>query len=263
MPIIVTCACGRKLKAPDGLKGRRIQCPACKGSLLVDEVPDAPIEISAPAEAQQPIETVAPSRCASCGMVVEGAFGDGPVRCPDCLEGKAEDDVEAAAKRREAKARLARIKEELQEQQAKQPERFVPPNAGLVKTRGDAPTIVRRKGDRETMVRQPPSAETIPIPKEESEPLELVAPPPAPAPPTVPAPVPPEMPEPVAPPPPAVAPRPSRLLAAAGMTALAAILFCAGFYGVLPAAMVKAASFGAVALCAGATFVLVTEAGRK
>lgn len=110
----------------------------------------------------------------------------------------------------------------------------------------------------------PPPAETIPIPKEDSEPLELAAPPPPSAPPTVPAPVPPEPVEAPPPPaPPAPTPRPSRLLAAAGLTAFAAILFCAGFYGALPAGLVKAASFGAVALCAAATFVLVAEAGRK
>jgi RsiW-degrading membrane proteinase PrsW (M82 family) len=40
MPISITCpGCGRRLKAPDSLAGRRLPCPACKSQLVVPQPP--------------------------------------------------------------------------------------------------------------------------------------------------------------------------------------------------------------------------------
>ena len=41
MPLIVACACGKKLKAPDHLAGKKIRCPACQASLTI---PDAEVQ---------------------------------------------------------------------------------------------------------------------------------------------------------------------------------------------------------------------------
>ncbi len=54
MPISVTCpSCGSKIKAPDGLAGRRANCPKCK----------APINVPAANGSQEPAQP--PSRAAA------------------------------------------------------------------------------------------------------------------------------------------------------------------------------------------------------
>ena len=37
MPIPVTCACGKKLNAPDTLAGKRAKCPTCQKLVLIPE----------------------------------------------------------------------------------------------------------------------------------------------------------------------------------------------------------------------------------
>ena len=37
MPISITCQCGKKLKAPDTLAGKKVKCPACQQLLTVSE----------------------------------------------------------------------------------------------------------------------------------------------------------------------------------------------------------------------------------
>ena len=37
MPISITCQCGKKLKAPDTLAGKKVKCPACQHLLTVSE----------------------------------------------------------------------------------------------------------------------------------------------------------------------------------------------------------------------------------
>jgi hypothetical protein len=46
MPISVTCHCGARLKVPDTAAGKSVRCSACKAII---EVPDALIEVPAPA----------------------------------------------------------------------------------------------------------------------------------------------------------------------------------------------------------------------
>jgi hypothetical protein len=40
LPISITCQCGKKLKAPDKLAGKKVKCPACQHLLAVPDSPE-------------------------------------------------------------------------------------------------------------------------------------------------------------------------------------------------------------------------------
>ncbi len=41
MPISVTCACGKSVRAKDELAGRKVRCPGCRGILTIPQPPPA------------------------------------------------------------------------------------------------------------------------------------------------------------------------------------------------------------------------------
>ena len=53
MPITVSCSCGRRLKAPDKLLGKKAKCPDC-GKVLLIEAEQTPDPATAPATAKGP-----------------------------------------------------------------------------------------------------------------------------------------------------------------------------------------------------------------
>ncbi|MCE9581555.1 MAG: DUF4282 domain-containing protein [Planctomycetes bacterium] len=93
MPILTTCPCGSRFKAPDRLAGKRVRCPKCSEILTVPagETPDAPIEETAP-----PVEPAAAAP-ADAGQETPDA---GPPAAPgdDALKGaSAETDGDLPA----------------------------------------------------------------------------------------------------------------------------------------------------------------------
>ncbi len=230
----VACGCGTSFEGP--------LCPAC-GTPAPPPVPDDATKIRArpaPAGQAQPIPTVAPARCSSCGVEVEAAAGEAEPRCANC---RTEVPAPGDEKRREVKRRLEEIRSEVLEQTA-QP-RFVPPNAGIARTRGATPTMMRTRKDA-------PDA-TQPMTKAREVAPASPPPPPAPAAAPVALPAPAER----------LHPRAGRILAAAGLCAAAALAAVAICFGGVPESLVRLSGFGVVLLAAGAALLLVAEAGRK
>jgi len=250
MALILNCTCGKKLKVADSVAGRRVLCPTCGASVEVPAAPERP-------EAAQPIDKVGPARCASCGLAIDSAPSEGPVRCPSCL-GK--EDLDEQAKRDDARRRLARIQENFKEQHESSALR-PPPNAGFAKTRESAPTMIRSRREEGTVVRSappgrtsPPVEATLPVPKQEGDDLDFPAQE-APAPPA------PEPPPPV--PAPVGGPRPGAVLGAGAACAGAALLFAASYFNLLPGGAARIVPFAAAVLCSAAAVLLVMESGRK
>jgi hypothetical protein len=81
--IVVSCACGKKLKAPASAAGKKARCPGCGATLILESnaavPPAAPMRASAPAVARQPAASARPSttRIASPAMVPAGRDDDG------------------------------------------------------------------------------------------------------------------------------------------------------------------------------------------
>ncbi|KAF0244922.1 MAG: peptidase S1 and S6 [Planctomycetota bacterium] len=98
MPIITTCKCGFRFKAPDKLAGRKARCPKCNEVVqipaLEDEAASAPIEEAAP-----PAEPAAPARNTS----PEVETSEGPGALPP-KEPIGESDPAPAAPPEETKA---------------------------------------------------------------------------------------------------------------------------------------------------------------
>jgi hypothetical protein len=78
MAIVVNCACGQTLRAPDRLAGRRGKCPYCGAELPIPGPAHAPV----PSSAVHASGTVAGSLCAICQTPIED--GAAVRDCPRC-----------------------------------------------------------------------------------------------------------------------------------------------------------------------------------
>ena len=81
MPISVTCKCGKKLKAPDTLLGKRVKCPACQQVLTILEqleVIKEGIEFIADAEKVNGAVTKPQSQTKNPGTAKRNSTNSGP-----------------------------------------------------------------------------------------------------------------------------------------------------------------------------------------
>lgn len=93
MPIVIACACGKRLKAPDHLAGKRVKCPACGQMIAVKAAPASASPAKPVADADKIKITCA------CGAVLRAPkrlLGT-DVKCPKCSKPvRVEEDEEDA-----------------------------------------------------------------------------------------------------------------------------------------------------------------------
>jgi uncharacterized membrane protein len=80
MPDTLTCACGARLRLPEGAAGRTLRCPACQAAVTVPAEVDAAVTVRPISEA----ESARPATCPICQTVLHP--GDPTRDCPLCRQ---------------------------------------------------------------------------------------------------------------------------------------------------------------------------------
>ncbi len=216
MPIKVPCTCGARLNVPDNLAGKRVRCPQCKSVHQVpdasafQQVPGPkPAQDFSPAEATPAKKGISlkgkGAAAGHSGRVSEPTMVMSASELKEAIAPKedeappmeepappaeelppADDDRIPAAefkethdtrvRRLDAKSQLKKIKDELVHQKDEAGTRYIPPSAGLAKTRNAEPTMVMTKEqfkalqEAEEVSDKPPANEEPAAPVSEPQP---------------------------------------------------------------------------------------------